>query len=42
LVKASAAEAITKKIAADYKIKTNIEPAIFTSRPAAGASILKG
>jgi galactokinase len=42
LVKASAAEAITKKIAADYQLKTNIKPAIFSSRPAAGAAILKG
>ena len=31
-----------KKIAADYKEKTNIEAAIFASRPAAGATILKG
>jgi galactokinase len=42
LVKSSAVEAITKKIAADYQKKTNIEPAIFASRPAAGATIVKG
>ena len=42
LVKASAVEAITKKIAADYKAKTGIEAAIFASRPAAGATIVKG
>ncbi|HZI30792.1 MAG TPA: galactokinase, partial [Candidatus Binatia bacterium] len=42
LVKADCAEAITKKMAADYKVKTNIEPAIFASRPAAGATIIKG
>jgi galactokinase len=41
LVKAGAVEAISKKIAADYQARTNIEPAIFASRPAAGASILK-
>ncbi len=42
LVKASAVEAITRKIAADYKKKTGIEAAIFSSRPAAGATIIKG
>ena len=42
LVKASEANAIAKKIAADYHAKTNIEPAIFASRPAAGATIVKG
>jgi galactokinase len=42
LVKASAVDAITKKIAADYHVKTGIEAAIFASRPAAGATILKG
>jgi len=41
LVKASAAESITKKIAADYKAKTGIEAAIFASRPAAGATVVK-
>ena len=42
LVKADAVDAITKRIAADYKIKTGIEAAIFASRPAAGATIIKG
>ncbi len=42
LVKSDAVEAITKKIAADYKAKTGIEAAIFASRPAAGATIIKG
>ena len=42
LVKADCVDAITKKIAADYKIKTGIEAAIFASRPAAGATIIKG
>lgn len=42
LVKASDAPAIAKKIAIEYKTRTNIEPAIFASRPAAGATIVKG
>lgn len=42
LVKADAVDAITKKIAADYHVKTGIEATIFASRPAAGATILKG
>ncbi len=42
LVKASAAESISKKIAADYKARTGIDATIFSSRPAAGATILKG
>jgi galactokinase len=42
LVKAGAVAAITEKIAADYKAKTGIEASIFSSRPAAGATILKG
>jgi galactokinase len=42
LVKADCVDAITRKIAADYKEKTNIEAAIFASRPAAGAAIIKG
>jgi galactokinase len=42
LVKAGDVDAITKKIAADYKTKTGIEATIFSSRPAAGATIIKG
>jgi len=42
LVKADAVESISKKIAAAYKAKTGIQAAIFSSRPAAGATILKG
>ena len=42
LVKANAVEAISKKIAADYKKKTGIEATIFGSRPAAGATVVKG
>ncbi|MGA3284298.1 MAG: galactokinase [Verrucomicrobiota bacterium] len=41
LVKTGAVEAISKKIAADYKKKTGIEATIFVSRPAAGAMIIK-
>lgn len=40
LVRTERAEAITKKIAADYKTKTGLEATVFNSRPAAGASIL--
>jgi galactokinase len=42
LVKADAVDAITKKIASDYKAKTGIAATIFSSRPAAGATIIKG
>ena len=42
LVKTEAVDAITKKIAADYKARTGIEAIIFSSRPAAGATIIKG
>jgi galactokinase len=42
LVKADTVDAITKKIAADYKAKTGIEATLFSSRPAAGATVIKG
>ena len=42
LVKACAVDAITKKISSDYKVKTGITATIFSSRPAAGATVLKG
>jgi galactokinase len=42
LVKADAVENISKEIAAAYKTKTGIEATIFSSRPAAGAMIIKG
>ncbi len=42
LVQAGTVEAVSKKIAVDYKTKTGIEAMIFSSRPAAGATILKG
>ena len=41
LVKTIAMDAITKKIATDYKVSTGITATIFSSRPAAGATILK-
>jgi galactokinase len=42
LVKADAVESISKQIAAAYQAKTGIEATIFSSRPAAGAMIIKG
>jgi galactokinase len=42
LVKSDAVGAITKKLAADYKTKTGREATIFGSRPAAGATVIKG
>ena len=41
LVKTDAIDAISKKLAADYKKKTGIEATIFVSRPAAGATVIK-
>jgi galactokinase len=41
LVKANSVDAITKKIATDYKVRTGITATIFSSRPAAGATVLK-
>jgi galactokinase len=42
LVKASAVDSISKTIAQEYKKKTNIEATIFSSRPASGATVIKG
>jgi galactokinase len=42
LVKSDAVEAVSKTVAAAYKKKTGIEPTIFVSRPAAGATVIKG
>jgi galactokinase len=42
LVKTEQIEAISAKFAADYKVKTGIEATIFVTRPAAGATIVKG
>jgi len=41
LVKSDAVEAISQKIAGDYRKQTGIEATIFVSRPAAGATVLK-
>jgi len=48
LVEADAVDAITKQIATSYKIattgdetKVGIEPTIFSSRPAAGATVIR-
>ena len=42
LVKTDAVDAISKQIAADYKARTGIEATIFVSRPASGATVIKG
>jgi galactokinase len=42
LVKASSVDDITKKISTDYKARTGITATIFSSRPAAGATVIKG
>ena len=42
LVQTELVEAISAKIVADYKKKTGIDPTIFVTRPAAGATIVKG
>jgi galactokinase len=42
LVKTDAVGAISAKLASDYKKKTGIEATIFVSRPAAGATVIKG
>jgi len=42
LVKASDVDDISEKIAADYKARTGIAATIFASRPAAGATVVKG
>jgi galactokinase len=42
LVKTDAIDSITKRISAEYKTKTGIEATIFSSRPAAGATVIKG
>src|SRR5215469_1182439 len=42
LVKTELIESISKKLGAEYKKKTGIDATIFTTRPAAGATVLKG
>jgi galactokinase len=41
LVRTDAVAAITKRISGDYQRKTGIEAALFVSRPATGATVLK-
>jgi galactokinase len=41
IVNTNSIDAITKKIRADYQRKTGIEAALFVSRPAGGATVLK-
>jgi galactokinase len=41
LVKTDAVETISKRVASDYKANTGIEVTIFSSRPAAGATVVK-
>jgi len=41
LVKADAVDGISKKMSMDYKMKTGMGATIFSSRPAAGATIIK-
>jgi galactokinase len=42
LVQTEKIEAISEKIAKDYKKNTGIEATIFTTRPAVGATVVKG
>ena len=42
LIKTDAVNTITDKIAKDYQAKAGIEASIFSSRPAAGATVTKG
>ena len=42
LVQTEQLDAISTKLAADYKKKTGIAATIFITRPAAGATIVKG
>ncbi len=42
LVDSSRVQAISEQIAAAYEKKTGIKPTLFESRPAAGASVIKG
>jgi galactokinase len=41
LVKTNAVDSISKRLAAEYKKKTGIEPTIFVSRPGKGATVIK-
>jgi galactokinase len=41
LIKASAVDAISKKLVEGYQREVGIEPTVFVSRPAAGATVIK-
>jgi galactokinase len=42
LVRAEAVAAISERVASEYERRTHIQPSLFVSRPAAGATVLKG
>ena len=42
LVRADAVDSISQKVASEYEKRTRIKPTLFVSRPAAGATVLKG
>jgi len=42
LVKADAVNAITNRLAAEYRKQTGIDPTIFVTRPASGATVIEG
>jgi galactokinase len=42
LVRTDAVSAVSERIASEYERRTKIKPALFVSRPAAGATVLKG
>jgi galactokinase len=42
LVRADAVDSVSKQVAAEYEQRTKIKPTLFVSRPAAGATVLKG
>ncbi len=42
LVRTDAVAAVSERVAAEYERRTKIKPALFVSRPAAGATVLKG
>jgi galactokinase len=42
LVQAAHVDSISKRIAAEYERRTRIKPTLFVSRPAAGATLLRG
>ena len=42
LIRSDAVDRISAKVAAEYEKRTKIKPTLFVSRPAAGATVLKG